>query len=308
MRTTSHEAEGQEPLITIGEVVDILKTDYPNLTASSLRFLERIGLVVPSRTRGGHRLYRPSDIARIRTIKRLQDERYTLDEIANRLGPDDDGPGIALDHFLALALAGDAAAATHQVAAALDRGMAPDELFDTVLAPALREVGDQWASGRLTVAQEHAASEVIRDLVAVVGAPRADARGEARVVVAAAVSGERHIIGLQMIASLLRMRGYRVHFLGADVDPDFLVDAVLRHDPDVVLLSATLDEHLAATERAIAAVRHAGLRLPPAIVVGGQITERHAARLAPIGAVVVTAQEPGAAVDQVQRLLTATVA
>lgn len=308
MREKRDAAADQARLVTIGDVVELLKSDYPTVTASSLRFLERMGLVVPARTPGGHRLYRPSDIARIRTIKRLQDERYTLDEIAARLGSDTDGtgPAIDLEGFVALALSGDAAAATHLVAAAIDRGLTPPELFDQVLAPALRDVGDRWEAGQLTVAQEHAASEVIRDLIAVVGAPRVDTQEQAPVVVAAAVAGERHVIGLQMISTLLRSRGYRVHFLGADVDSEFLTDAVRRHDPEIVLLSATLDRHLAATEQAISAVRQAGLRMPPTVVVGGQMAERHAGRLAPFGAVVVTDLAPGAAVEQVVRLLTAT--
>lgn len=293
----------QEPLLSIGEVVDLLKPEYPAVSASSLRFLERLGLVVPERTQGGHRLFRQSDIARIRTIKHLQDERFTLEEIAERLGTNNGAPEIDLDAFLTLALAGDAAAATHQIADALDFGLTPQALFEDTLAPALREVGDRWAAGDITVAQEHIASEVIRDLVAVIGAPRADAHGDAPEIVAAAVAGERHIIGLQMISSLLRLRGYRVHFLGADVDPEFLADAVLRHDPEVVLLSATIDDHLAATEQAITTVRHAGQRMPPAIVVGGQIAGRHAARLAPFGAVVVVDQAPSAAIEQVLRLL-----
>jgi methanogenic corrinoid protein MtbC1 len=296
----------QEPLVSIGEVVARLKADYPTVSASSLRFLERIGLVVPSRTQGGHRLYRPSDVARIRTIKRLQDERYTLEEIAERLGAESGEPAIDLEAFLDMALAGDAAGATHLIAQAIDRGMSQTGLFDDVLAPVLREVGERWAAGAITVAQEHAASEVIRDLIAVVGVPRADAPDMAPEIVAAAVAGERHVIGLQMISTLLRLRGCRVHFLGADVDPEFLTDAVRRHDPDVVLLSATTDERLPAVEQAIETIRNAALRTHPAVVFGGQVARRHAERLALFGAVVIPEQTPGASVEQVLRLLTAT--
>jgi len=292
-----------EPLMSIGDVVAALRVDYPAVSASSLRFLERIGLVTPLRTKGGHRLFRRSDLERVRRVKRLQDERFSLEEIAARLRAEDEST--PLDHkvLIAHAVAGDAAATAHLVAAALDRGVSPQELFDRLLAPALREIGERWADGELSVAQEHAASEIIRDLVAIIGSPRADAAGDVPVIVAAAVGGERHVIGLQMVTTLLRMAGYRVDFLGADVDADFLADAVRRHDPEIVLLSATLDERLPAVEEAIKAVHSVATRRSPHIIVGGQITRSQAERLTALGATVVTDQSPGASVEQVRRLL-----
>lgn len=61
---------------TISEVVDLLQPEFPDLSPSSLRFLEKEGLLRPERTPGGHRLYRDDDVARIRLIKRLQTHRY----------------------------------------------------------------------------------------------------------------------------------------------------------------------------------------------------------------------------------------
>ncbi len=61
---------------TISEAVALLRPEFPDLSLSSLRFLEREGLLRPQRTQGGHRLYSDHDIARIRLIKRLQAQRY----------------------------------------------------------------------------------------------------------------------------------------------------------------------------------------------------------------------------------------
>ena len=72
--------------LTIGEAVALLQKEFPDLTSSSLRFLEREGLLHPQRTPGGHRLYSDDDIARIRLIKHLQSERhYPLDVIRHML-------------------------------------------------------------------------------------------------------------------------------------------------------------------------------------------------------------------------------
>lgn len=71
---------------TIGGTVALLQKEFPDLTSSSLRFLEKEGLLHPQRTPGGHRLYSDDDIARIRLIKHLQSERhYPLDVIRHML-------------------------------------------------------------------------------------------------------------------------------------------------------------------------------------------------------------------------------
>ncbi len=76
-----------EKLYNIGEVVAALRPEFAELTASSLRFLEKQGLLSPKRTPGAHRLYSGQDVARIRLIKRLQSERYyPLDIIRPLLG------------------------------------------------------------------------------------------------------------------------------------------------------------------------------------------------------------------------------
>ncbi|MCK4514777.1 MAG: MerR family transcriptional regulator [Spirochaetaceae bacterium] len=72
---------------TIGETLAQLQPEFPDLTVSSLRFLEKEGLLQPQRSPGGHRLYGDEDIARIRLIKRLQSQRYyPLETIRHMLG------------------------------------------------------------------------------------------------------------------------------------------------------------------------------------------------------------------------------
>lgn len=76
----------EKEYMTIGETVALLQKEFPDLTSSSLRFLEKEGLLHPQRTPGGHRLYNDDDIARIRLIKHLQSERhYPLEVIRHML-------------------------------------------------------------------------------------------------------------------------------------------------------------------------------------------------------------------------------
>ena len=61
---------------TIGEVVARLKPEFPSLSVSKIRYLERRRLINLSRTRGGYRLFSNQDIELLRYILTLQDKEY----------------------------------------------------------------------------------------------------------------------------------------------------------------------------------------------------------------------------------------
>ena len=62
--------------LTIGKVVKRLQAEYPDLSVSKVRYLEDEGLLTPSRTPGGYRLYSSKDIKRLETILYLQKHRF----------------------------------------------------------------------------------------------------------------------------------------------------------------------------------------------------------------------------------------
>ncbi|MDO4796397.1 MAG: MerR family transcriptional regulator [Coriobacteriales bacterium] len=62
--------------LTIGKVVKKLQPQYPDLSVSKVRYLEDEGLLNPSRTPGGYRLYSQHDIRRLETILYLQKNRF----------------------------------------------------------------------------------------------------------------------------------------------------------------------------------------------------------------------------------------
>ncbi|MET1035553.1 MAG: MerR family transcriptional regulator [Arthrobacter sp.] len=63
-------------VLNIGEVLAELSSDFPQTTASKIRFLEEKGLVTPQRTAAGYRKYTPADIDRLRFILALQRDQY----------------------------------------------------------------------------------------------------------------------------------------------------------------------------------------------------------------------------------------
>ncbi len=78
--------------MSIGEVLVTLKTEFPDITISKIRFLEGEGLIDPERTPSGYRKFYDDDIGRLRQILRLQrDEYLPLKVIKERLAKIDEG-------------------------------------------------------------------------------------------------------------------------------------------------------------------------------------------------------------------------
>ncbi|MBI5608690.1 MAG: MerR family transcriptional regulator [Deltaproteobacteria bacterium] len=86
--------------------------------------------------------------------------------------------------------------------------------LDDLARPLMIEVGQRWASGDLTVAHEHFATEHLRARLADLSVP--DRHG-APCVICANLPGELHSLGLEMAAVVLRQTGLRALYLGADM-------------------------------------------------------------------------------------------
>ena len=85
---------------SIGEVLVAVKTEFPDITISKIRFLEAEGLIEPERTPSGYRKFYVDDVERLKSILRMQrDEYLPLKVIKERLlkqdveGEDEEGEG-----------------------------------------------------------------------------------------------------------------------------------------------------------------------------------------------------------------------
>jgi DNA-binding transcriptional MerR regulator len=74
---TTFEPSAQSPrLQTIGAVCRRLKSEFPDISISKIRYLEDQGLLTPRRTPGGYRLFGDDDVDRLETILRLQRDEF----------------------------------------------------------------------------------------------------------------------------------------------------------------------------------------------------------------------------------------
>jgi MerR family transcriptional regulator, light-induced transcriptional regulator len=152
---------------------------------------------------------------------------------------------------------------------AVDQGLSVPDLYKRVLAAAQIELGLMWQRGEIHVAEEHLASRITEQVLAIVSArmPRAHKLGK-RVLVTSA-HGDLHDIGLRMVADHFEMAGWEAINLGASTPPDAVVRALKDFEIDLLAISAKQTVHLRAASEMIAAVRAATARSHVPILVGG---------------------------------------
>jgi MerR family transcriptional regulator, light-induced transcriptional regulator len=188
------------------------------------------------------------------------------------------------DAYVAALMAPDTRAAWRAVEDAIAAGTEPRRIYLDVLGPAMEEVGRLWETARISVAQEHLATQVTQTVLARLAPLLSDAPPlpGARTAVVAGTPGELHAVGGRMVADFLEAAGYDVLLLGPDAPLDELVALVSERRPAVVALSTTLPGNLLAAGRVFAALRR--VDGPPLLVAGGRAYDGDAARALAAGA------------------------
>ncbi|MCS6801342.1 MAG: cobalamin-dependent protein [Chloroflexota bacterium] len=265
----------------IGEAVERLRAEFPDVSISSLRFLEREGLLGPRRTAGGHRLFSEEDLERVRLIKRQQQQHRSLAEIRELLARRDrlGTPAELADRFVDAIAARDVRRAYDLIDEAGRVGVSMRTICLEILTPALVKIGDLWARGELDVAHEHLASAVVRDLLSALRAYQLPVRPNGRVAVAACAAHERHELGLRMVAALLEQEGWTVHFLGADTPLASTLQMVADNQADLLLISVGEPSSRAFVEAVAHEIASWSPSKRPKLVIGGRAAAEAAAGL-----------------------------
>ena len=244
------------------------------LSSDIIRVWERrYGAVQPVRhRRGGARLYSRADVARLKQLKHLVDHGRRIGDVA---GLDDRALAALVgsaDVASALAAAPESRAASGLIEA-IERfdaealsvqlgealaGLGAARFVRPVAAPLLVEVGERWADGRGSVADEHLVSGALRNLLGSLVFARGSRHS--RRIVLATPQGERHDIGLVMVAILALDAGLSVYFLGADLPADEIATATRRAGAVVLGLGTV---HRGNRPRAVAEIRSIQRTLAP---------------------------------------------
>jgi DNA-binding transcriptional MerR regulator len=234
----------------------------------------RYGLLRPARSAGRLRLYSRADLDRVQLMRRHLDEGLAAAEAA--------AAALREEAVVHVGAAPAAPASTRRELGAsieafdepgaqllLDRLLATttvDTLLGEIVLPYLHDLGERWARGQVSVAQEHFASGLLRGRL--LGLARGWGLGVGPQALLACLPGEQHDIGLIAFGLALRARGWRIVLLGADAPLVAVAAAADELDPALVVLSG------AAPERATPHLEQLrDLAGRHRVAVGGAVTE-----------------------------------
>lgn len=202
-----------------------------------------------------------------------------------------------LAHAVAAGKAKDAKALTQR---ALDEAIAPTEIVDRALVPAMTEVGDKFKRSEIFVPEMLIAARAMKEAMALID-PRLAAAGitPKYTAVIGTVQGDLHDIGKNLVATMWRGANFRVIDLGANVPPAKFVAAIQEHRPHLAGLSALLTTTMPAMAETVRAIR-ANAGVPVKIMIGGApITQQFCDEIGADG----FAPDAGSAVDQARALV-----
>jgi DNA-binding transcriptional MerR regulator len=214
----------------------------------------RYGILQPGRTSGNHRLYSRLDEARVRVM---------VDHVRRGMSPaqaaemavsarfritSDTAPTATLDHVvlgrerMLDALTRYDESAADQVLEKLLARVESTTVVRDVFLGLMREVGDRWAAGRISVAQEHFATGFVQGRL--LGLARGWDHGLGPRALLACPSGEHHTLGLIAFGISLHQIGWRVTYLGQDTPAAMISEAADAVKPRLTVVAAVVPGRL----------------------------------------------------------------
>jgi 5-methyltetrahydrofolate--homocysteine methyltransferase len=183
----------------------------------------------------------------------------------------------------------------------LDAGEKAETILKEGLLPAMERVGIQFKNNEIYIPEVliaaramHAGMGILNPILSKSTSSRA-----AKIIVGT-VKGDLHDIGKNLVVMMLEGGGFDVIDLGIDVTPEKFSEAIRKHQPQVVGMSALLTTTMREMKGTIETLQEAGLRNRVKVMIGGApVTERFAKEIGADG----YAPDAASAVDCVKGLL-----
>ena len=249
----------------------------------------RYAAVAPARSKGGQRLFSDADVERLLLLRTLTAQGTAISALATlstaalrRMAPDvaaatsmslspTGGAGVR-DHSAELTSCRRAVATLdadrlHHTLMRLALENGPLAFLEDIASPLCAWIGDEWSRSRLSEAQEHLASQVLRQVLGFMLQTLRRERQEHHVVLTT-LAGERHEFGAMMAGIIAAYDGWSFHYLGPDLPGSAIGATVKRLEARLVAVSIVAPIGAAQSARELLALRRAvGRRVD--IVVGG---------------------------------------
>lgn len=181
---------------------------------------------------------------------------------------------LASDYFHAL-ITGNQKAANDLVMNAAEQGMPVKDLYLKVFQPGLQEVGRLWQQNKISVGQEHLFSAATQMIISRLYPKIFNSRRKGKMMIATAVGGELHEIGVRMVADFFEMDGWDTLYLGANCPNSEIIKELQQHKPHLLAISVNLASHIGNARKLIQQIRTHPEINSLNIITGGRIYTDH---------------------------------
>ena len=126
--------------------------------------------------------------------------------------------------------------------------------FDKILKPVMYKIGDDWANDKISIATEHVASNVAQTLVKII-MNQVSYTGNKKKIFICVPLGEEHNLGCDVLETYLSSKGYKIYNIGTSIPTESILSFIDNNNPDVVLVSITLEDNLVAGQRLVTKIK-----------------------------------------------------
>jgi 5-methyltetrahydrofolate--homocysteine methyltransferase len=161
---------------------------------------------------------------------------------------------------------------------ALDSGEKAEAVLQEGLLPAMEQIGVQFKNNEIYIPEVLIAARAMHGGMAILKPILSKSTtAKAVKVVLGTVKGDLHDIGKNLVSMMLEGGGFEVIDLGIDVPGDKFVEAIKKHQAQVVGMSALLTTTMREMKTTLEAIQEAGLRKQVKVMIGGApVTDRFA--------------------------------
>jgi len=245
------------------------------VSEASIKRWANSGLLSSEKTAGGHRRFRPEDVAVFRRGRANGTERRTtatvvqLQERRKVVSGATGGGNVSYQVLFEALVEGRAEEASAMLVNAYLHGHNLASLFDEVLSRAMHRVGELWYEGKLSVAQEHVATRTVLSALQRLRGVIDVAEENGLLAVCCGGEDDFHELSVQCTQVLLESEGWRVINLGPNTPFFALSEATKGSTPQLVCVSATILYNLDRAVREYKEFCEVARSKGTAIVLGG---------------------------------------
>ena len=184
---------------------------------------------------------------------------------------------------------------------ALDAGEKAESILKDGLLPAMEQIGVKFKNNEIYIPEVLIAARAMHAGMAILKPILSKSTTTQSVkVIVGTVKGDLHDIGKNLVVMMLEGGGFEAIDIGTDVPPDKFVEAIKKHQPRVVGMSALLTTTMREMKNTLEAIQEAGLRKQVKAIIGGApVTDRYAKEIGADG----YAPDAATAVDLVKSLI-----